>query len=345
MKDIELPRKVVVGENAIYKIKKVLQELDLKGNSLVIADEITRKIAAEEIQKEINASIFILNLSGNNTEKEFSDEDIVKKILNKISDEDIKFIVGVGGGRIIDIAKLSSFKAKIPFISVPTAASHDGITSPQVSLKGFNKPISIRAHSPLGVIADLKIIKNAPQRLLASGCADVISNYTAVLDWKLAHREWGEYYGDYAATLAMMSSEIVMANAARIKDDVSILIEALISSGVAIGIAGSSRPCSGSEHLFSHALDMIAERPALHGEQCGVGCIMMAYLHNAEWKKVRRSLKIIGAPTTAKELGISEGEIIKALTIAHEIRNRYTILRDGLTEKEARSLAKATMVI
>ncbi|MEM4347715.1 MAG: NAD(P)-dependent glycerol-1-phosphate dehydrogenase [Candidatus Altiarchaeota archaeon] len=335
MKDIELPRKVVVGENAILQIRNVVEELGLGGSSLVIADETTKEIAGYKIQKELNAEIFILN---QNPEEE------VKKILEKVYSENIKFIVAVGGGRVIDIAKLSSFKAKIPFISVPTAASHDGITSPQVSLKG-EKPISIRAKPPLGVIADLTILRNAPQRLNASGCADVISNYTAVLDWKLAHKECGEYYGEYAAALAMMSAEIVMANAARIKDDISILIEALISSGVAIGIAGSSRPCSGSEHQFSHALDIIAPNPALHGEQCGVGCIMMAYLHNANWSKVRNSLRAIGAPVNARELGIDEKYIIQALVMAHEIRDRYTILKGGLTETEAKNLAKATLVI
>lgn len=335
MKDIELPRKVVVGENAILQIKNVVEELGLSGSSLVIADDITKEIAAYKIQKDLNAEIFILD---QNPEEE------VKKILEEVYSENIKFIVAVGGGRVIDIAKLSSFKAKIPFLSVPTAASHDGITSPQVSLKG-DKPISIRAKPPLGVIADLKILRDAPQRLNASGCADVISNYTAVLDWKLAHKEYGEYYGEYAAALAMMSAEIVMANAARIKDDISILVEALISSGVAIGIAGSSRPCSGSEHQFSHALDIIAPKPALHGEQCGVGCIMIAYLHNANWSKVRNALRIIGAPVNARELGIEEKYIIQALVMAHEIRDRYTILKDGLTESEAKNLAKATLVI
>ena len=56
----------------------------------------------------------------------------------------------------------------------------------------------------------------------------------------------------------------------------------MISSGMAISIAGNSRPASGSEHKFSHALDMIAPKPALHGEQCGVGTIMMMYLHGGD---------------------------------------------------------------
>jgi glycerol-1-phosphate dehydrogenase [NAD(P)+] len=142
-----------------------------------------------------------------------------------------------------------------------------------------------------------------------------------------------------------MSAEIIMEKNSKVYDNISILVEALISSGVAIGIAGSSRPCSGSEHLFSHTLDLICERPALHGEQCGVGTILMAYLHGADWQNVKASLKKCSAPTTAKELGIDREKIVEAMTRAHKVRDRYTILRDGLTEKIARDVAEKTGVI
>lgn len=335
MKDIELPRKVLVGDGAINRVKEVVSELNLKKASLIIADSNTEKIAGKFVADQLDSDIYILK---NSCVGE------INKCLDSIKKKKIKYLAGVGGGTIIDFTKICAFKSKIPFLSIPSAASHDGITSPQATLKG-DKPTSIRVHSPMGIIADTEIIRKAPKNLLAAGCADAISNYTAILDWKLAYKEINEYYGDYAASLSMMSAKIVMDNAEKIKEDVSILVEALISSGVAIGIAGSSRPCSGAEHLFSHALDLIVKKPALHGEQCGVGCIMMAYLHRAEWTKVKNSLKKVGAPTTSRELGIDEKHIIRALTIAHTIRDRYTILRDGLTEHEAIELAKATGVI
>jgi glycerol-1-phosphate dehydrogenase [NAD(P)+] len=94
-----------------------------------------------------------------------------------------------------------------------------------------------------------------------------------------------------------------------------------------MSIAGSSRPCSGSEHLFSHALDMINHQHAMHGEQCGVGAILTAYLYKSNWQKIRNTLKQIGAPTTAAELGVKDAEIVKALELAAKIRpERYTIL-------------------
>ncbi len=114
-----------------------------------------------------------------------------------------------------------------------------------------------------------------------------------------------------------------------------------------MSIAGSSRPCSGSEHLFSHALDVITPKTALHGEQCGVGAIMMAYLWRANWKLIKDKLQTIGAPTTAEELGIQTNQIIDALIMARTIRpERYTILHtQNLTHQSARVIAQRTGII
>jgi glycerol-1-phosphate dehydrogenase [NAD(P)+] len=126
-----------------------------------------------------------------------------------------------------------------------------------------------------------------------------------------------------------------------------VLLEALISCGVAMSIAGSSRPCSGSEHLFSHALDIINSKHAMHGEQCAVGSILAAYLHKANWQRIQKTLKQLGAPTTASELGVSDSDVVKALEMAAKIRpERYTILHKLNPSIEVcEETAKATGVI
>lgn len=177
-----------------------------------------------------------------------------------------------------------------PFVSMPTAASHDGMASPFVSVVS-DKPHSIVASAPLGVFVDIDIIRKAPAKLLASGCGDLIANIIAVKDWQLGHEKTGEYYGRYSADLALMSAKIVMENSSHYAKnglDARIIVEALISAGVASCIAGSSRPCSGAEHLFSHALDKIAPGRGLHGEKCGIGSIMMAKLQGQDWKKLQK---------------------------------------------------------
>jgi len=345
---IDLPKKVVVGEGILDKIPLYLEELGFRKKNIAVitGPTVYSKISSKVIDILIDSGYEVQYWVVDNASKDLAD-----KVKAEAKEVKPKIIAGIGGGKSIDIAKYVASKIGRPFISIPTAASHDGITSPFASLKGFDRPTSIRAVTPTAIIADIDVIANAPRRLLNSGVGDLIGKLVAVKDWRLAHRLKGEYYGEYAAQLALLSAKHVMRYheliASGNPEGVRIVVEGLISSGVAMCIAGSSRPASGSEHLFSHALDILAPKPALHGEQVGIGTIMMLYLYgDPKWKKVRNVLQKIGAPTTARELGIPEKIIIKALTIAHTIRPRYTILGEkGLTWEAAEKLARTTGVI
>ena len=117
--------------------------------------------------------------------------------------------------------------------------------------------------------------------------------------------------------------------------------KALVSSGVAMSIAGSSRPASGGEHKFSHALDRLAPGKGLHGEQCGIGTIITMYLHGGDWRGIRASLRTIGAPVTPKEIGIDDEIAVQALLEAKNTRpERFTLLDMGLAPDTARDLIK-----
>jgi glycerol-1-phosphate dehydrogenase [NAD(P)+] len=342
---IQLPREVWMGPKVLQRVGEVCRRLCPGENAAVIADAKTFEIAGRKIEGQLKSQ-------GYNTahalisEADMATVERMRATFRKKAD----FFIGVGGGRPIDVAKLASFREGKPFVSVPTAASHDGIASSRASIKGGKKPTSIETHAPIGIVADTLVIKRAPHRLLAAGCGDLVANLTAVRDWQLARDKKGEPYSEYAATLSQVSARIVIDNAGAIRkhseESVRKVVKALISSSVAMAIAGSSRPASGAEHLFSHALNSVAPKPALHGEQCGVGAIMMAYLQGEDWRTIQGALKTIGAPTDAKGLGIEGRYIVKALTTAHRVRpERYTILKDGIDRKTAERLAKVTEVI
>ena len=342
---MELPRQIVVGEKNIGQVGKFLRTLSNPKKVSIISGKNVKKIIGKEIDQSLkNAKILaVWHLARTNEEK----ETILVQRKVKAAKSDI--IIGLGGGRSVDIAKLCAFNLKKPFISIPTSASHDGIASPFVSVRG-EKPHSIVATAPLGVFVDLDIIKKAPKKLLASGCGDLMAKVTAVHDWELGRDKIGEYYGRYSANLASMSAEILIESAEIFSKkgvDVRIIVEALISAGVASCIAGSSRPCSGAEHLFSHAIDHLKFGVGLHGEKCGIGSIMIAKLQGQNWKKIIKTLKNSGAPTTAKEIGLEPKILVKALVMAQSLRpERYTILKEvEMNEKEALKLAKSTGVL
>ena len=342
---MELPRQIVVGENNINEFGEFLYNLTKPKNVSLISGIHVKKVIKQRIEKALKSKriSFVWHTSKDNQIS------TLNKIQRDVKKDHSDIIAGIGGGRSVDTAKLISFNLDIPFVSVPTAASHDGISSPFVSVKS-DKPHSIVATAPLGVFVDIDIIKKAPSRLLASGCGDLVANIIAVKDWQLGHEKTGEYYGMYSADLAMMSAKMILENSrqyARKGLDARVIVEALISAGVASCIAGSSRPCSGAEHLFSHALDKIAPNIGLHGEKCGIGSIMMAKLQGQDWRKIVKTLKNVGAPTTAKQIGLKEEQVIDALMIAQDLRpERYTILKETeMTERKAKNLAKSTKVI
>lgn len=344
---MQLPREVIVGNGTLDRIPEVVNRLGLKGKALVLSDtqcyQLAGKTVSGLLEKAGLTPDFLLV-------KSMTVDDLIT-VEDALKQQKPRVLFGVGGGTIIDAAKLSSASQNLPFISIPTTVSHDGIASPLASIKGSEKPYSVLAQAPMAIIADTEIISQAPWRFVISGCGDVISKFTAVKDWRLAHLEKGEYYGGYAASLALMSAKLVTADADLFADKdvegIRVLLEALISCGVAMSIGGSSRPCSGSEHLFSHALDMINHKHAMHGEQCGVGSILTSFLHGSNWQQIKATLKHIGAPITAAQLGVKDTDIVKALQMAATIRaERYTILHKlNLNYDACETVARATGII
>ncbi|MCL1966212.1 MAG: NAD(P)-dependent glycerol-1-phosphate dehydrogenase [Candidatus Bathyarchaeota archaeon] len=356
---MQLPREVIVGNNILSSVTEVTQRLNLKGPALIISGKKSYNTAGRHIQellkqKKIKTQTIIINTktNSNNSSNSPTTENMTSNIEQKIAKLKPQVLLAIGGGSIIDLTKISSHKQGIPFISIPTTISHDGIASPLASIKQeTNKPYSIITQAPLAIIADTDAISQAPWRSVISGCGDIIAKYTSVKDWNLAHIENKEYYGEYAANLAQMSAKLITKNAKQIQpkdtDSLHMILEALISCGVSMSIAGSSRPCSGAEHLFSHALDIISPNHAMHGEQVGVGTILTAYLQEANWEQIRETLKQIGAPTTAKELGVKDEDVIKALEMAPTIRpERYTILHKLQPDYETcKKVTKETKII
>ncbi|MDD1665928.1 MAG: NAD(P)-dependent glycerol-1-phosphate dehydrogenase [Methanomicrobiales archaeon] len=335
---MQLPRDVIVGHGVLGQLPRVLEDLSLGESVLVITGRHTRAVAGKKV---------IAMLTRKYDTRTFLAEEISPAVIREAEREarGAEILVAVGGGKIIDTAKIASFNTDRQFISVPTAASHDGIASASASVPTPEGNLSLKAHPPVAIVADTGIIASAPHRLLASGCADIISNLSAVLDWELAHRLRGETISEYASTLSRMTAEAMIRNADLVRPNTEetawMVVKALVASGVAMSIAGSSRPASGGEHKFSHALDRIAPGKGLHGEKCGIGTIITLFLHGEDWREVREALKKIGAPTTPREIGIDDATAVEALLLASTIRpERFTILDTGITRDSAESLIR-----
>ncbi|WP_354639184.1 iron-containing alcohol dehydrogenase family protein [Kitasatospora camelliae] len=241
-------------------------------------------------------------------------------------------IVGLGGGKIIDAAKYAAARVGLPLVAVATNLAHDGICSPVSTLDNDAGRGSYGVPSPIGIVVDLDVIAKAPQRVVAAGIGDVVSNISACADWELSHAVTGEPVDGLAVAMARSAGENLLRHPGSLEDRdlLTSLAEALVLSGIAMNIAGSTRPSSGACHEISHALDVLyPKRSAQHGEQVGLGAAFASFLRGERELagQIADRLRFHGLPVTADRIGFTEAEFTDAVHYAPNTRpGRFTIL-------------------
>jgi glycerol-1-phosphate dehydrogenase [NAD(P)+] len=242
-------------------------------------------------------------------------------------------IVAIGGGVAVDVAKYAGFLTRLPVIAVPTAISNDGFASPGASLTVGGRRTSCPATIPYGVVIDTSVVQGSPAHLTYSGIGDLVSKYSSVTDWKLAYHAAGEPVNDFAVMISMQSVANLVNHPVRRVDDLDFLqlvAGALVMSGVAMEVSGSSRPASGSEHLISHAYDRIAPQPSQHGLQVGVATLGTLWLQESPHRStVIRFLEETGFTDFMSSHRLERAAFLRAIEEAPGIRPGYHTVLSG----------------
>jgi len=339
MRSIDIPIFTRIQSGAINFIPKVLKENNLTFQRvLVLSDPITYKVAGLTVQQQLQKTSTVESFMVNDNQMS-----TVNLVSNQIKEMNFDGVVAVGGGRVIDVAKLAAAKSSISLITVPTSPSHDGIASSMAIIMQDSNSQSLVAKIPLGIIVDLDIIRKSPIKNIRAGICDLLSNLTAVRDWRLAYEEGKDTFDQFSASIALASADFLLSlEKIDILSDEFLerLLDGLILSGTAMTAAGSSKPCSGAEHKISHALDALYPGRAMHGEQVGIGMFVSYFLHKLDLASLTKFMKAIGAPTHYKELGFTRDEMINALVYAPMTRpGRYTILEhSGIDKKKSEEI-------
>lgn len=236
-------------------------------------------------------------------------------------------ILGLGGGKALDVAKYVAFLSGLRYVAIPTSLSNDGFSSPQSSLTLAGKRRSLPAAMPFGVVLDTQICLEAPEKLWLSGVGDLVCKLTAVTDWKLAFHAVGTPVDDFAALLSDATVFQFLARPARDREGITLLGTALLLNGIAMGVCGSSRPASGSEHLISHALDAVSERPQLHGLQVGMAAYVVSRLQGRWTEEIARLFDAIGFWQVIRADPFRLSEWREAVRLAPRLKaDFYTVL-------------------
>ena len=229
-------------------------------------------------------------------------------------------------------------------VAVATSLAHDGIASPVSSLEHESGKGSYGVAMPVAVVVDLDRVRRAPDRLASAGVGDVVSDLSAIADWELAAADTGERMDGLAVAMARTAAQAVLHQPGETgrEEFLTVLAEALVLSGMAMAVAGSSRPGSGGDHEIMHAIDQLYPGTASHGELAGVGALFCAYLRDdaAQAGLISACLGRHGLPRTPDDLGMSRADFAKAVSLAPATRpGRYTIL-ERLDMSEAQTVER-----
>ena len=186
-------------------------------------------------------------------------ETAIGELENRVS-EKTDLIVGIGSGVIQDLCKYVSFQKGLPYHIVATAPSMDGYASTGAALILGGMKVTISCHVPERIVADVDILKEAPMELIQSGYGDILGKFSCLNDWKLGHVVNDEYFcpfvHDLMYDMVLRTKDLGQRLLNRDREAVQTLMEALAGAGVAMALAGNSRPASGSEHHLSHFFEI-----------------------------------------------------------------------------------------
>jgi glycerol-1-phosphate dehydrogenase [NAD(P)+] len=332
---IVIPSILEVGKGNINNIGSLIKKAMFKKVSVYFGEGI-EELFGDTIRKSLIAAN--IEISQIETIYDINFENISIEAFEIPNDVDA--LIGVGGGKAIDAVKYMSFLKKINFISIPTSTSNDGFSSPVASLLVNDRRMSLPAKTPYGIIVDIDVIKGAPEKFIYSGIGDLVSNITALYDWKFEEENGKAIVDDFATMVSKKAvNSFVRTEFESIKDDLFLkeLVDSLTLNGISMEIAGNSKPASGAEHLISHALDKFVELPQLHGVQVGIATYIMSKVQNHRFKRISKILTETGFFTYAKTLKMKKEDFKKAIDLAPSIKpSRYTYIHI----EENRELAK-----
>lgn len=250
-------------------------------------------------------------------------------VIDEIKNTDA-IILAFGGGSVLDIVKYCASKCDAPYITVPSTLSNDAVYSCVSRLTANGRKRSYGVQPPTGIIVDLDVVKKSPKDLILAGVADLVSNLSALDDWKLAHKNIGEPINELAF---MLAKEAAMPLFNYKEEDLFTdeflfdLTNSIITSGLAMIIGGNTRMTSGAEHLISHAIDeYFPDRSSIHGLQVGWAHSIIERRYRSDFYNIPDFFERIGVNRSiANNVSFKEEEFESLIPYALKIRNRYTI--------------------
>ena len=253
-----------------------------------------------------------------------------KELAEYAHEKGFDIIVGVGGGVLMDFAKLCGDFADLPVLNIPTSSATCASYTPlSVRYTPDGRTVGSKhyGYEVAGVLVDTSIIVTQPNRLFLAGVFDALAKFVEIK--QRFNEETTEYpLGlDWAYVMSKHSfNELVSKTEKYIEDvandDISDTVEQVIftsiaTTGVISGIARGSNQCALAHKFYEGTRAMFFEesKQYLHGEIVGVGLLLQNFF-NGETKNndfLLSMMKKYNMPCCLSDIGVTPSEQAKEL--------------------------------
>jgi glycerol dehydrogenase len=315
------PGKYIQGENAIAELPNLIKKLGRTG--LIIASPTVKSklLPAYNIVEEW---ISVEEFQGESCEKELS------RLSEIIRNHKADVVIGMGGGKTIDAAKIVADRAGLPVIIVPTIASTDAPCSGVAiiySEEGVFESVSFTKMNPQVVLVDTRVIANAPVRFLVAGMGDAMATWFEARSCELSHslNVCGGYSTLTGINLAKLCYDTLLKYGPQAKNDcenkkVTIALERIVEANTLLSGIGFESSGLAAAHAIHNGLSALDETHSfLHGEKVAFGVVTGLHLTNAtseEINTVYSFFEEVGLPTCFSDIGIPDVDPIKLMKVA-----------------------------
>ena len=289
---------------------------------VIIADEVVKSLVEERIEegfKSAGSQCVFLNFNGETTYSE------VARLAELTGRENCSGVIGIGGGKAIDAAKLVGDTCGLPIVAAPTAASTDAPCSCVAVLyseKGTYLKIQKLKAGPTVVLADTEIISRAPVRLLVSGMGDAFATY---YEARACERSGVQNYTggvrmQTSLTLARLCRDLLLQYGYQARRDAEAkkdtqAVENVVEANIYLsGIGFENNGCAAAHAIYNGMTSVIAPLEAMHGEAVALGTLAQLIMeynetevwNRAEWNQAVDFYRKVGLPLSFHQLGIAD---------------------------------------
>lgn len=306
------PGKYIQGAGAIQELPALVKLLGTRGMILASPSVKGKVLPASGIDPEAH-SIHVELFGGECCASE------VARLSKVIEESRADVLVGMGGGKTIDTAKIVADQAGIPVIVVPTIASTDAPCSGCAVLyseAGVFDSVYYQKLNPAAVLVDVNIIVASPTRFLVAGMGDALATWFEARSCERtqSENECGGLCTTVGLSIAKLCYEAVLtygaaakaANEARL---VTPALERIVEANILLSGIGFESAGLAAAHSIHNGLTALAETHSFfHGEKVAFGVLAGLQLTDApieESATVFAFCEEVGLPTTLADLGVS----------------------------------------